>query len=90
MGTTQPQAGCAAGGGAVARPGRRHLGLALAIVTTAGRDLLDKPTPVPAAIACEHIASRLPDTDPGELAQALRTIAGTSPPEASQRRGEAP
>ena len=39
-----------------------------------------------AAIAREHIASRLPDADLGKLTQALRTIAGMSPPEASQRR----
>jgi hypothetical protein len=90
MSTTQPPAGRAPGGGAVAGPGRRHLGPALAGVTTAGRDLLAKGAPVLAAIAREHVASRLPDTGPGELAPALRTIAGTSPPEASQRRGQTP
>jgi hypothetical protein len=88
MSTTQPPAGRAPGGGAIAGPGRRHLGPAPAAITTAGRDLPDKPTPVLAAIACEHIASRLPDTGPGQLTQELRTIAGTSPPEASQRRGQ--
>jgi len=87
MSTTQPPAGRAPGGGAVAGPVQRHLGLALAAITTAGRDLLDKATTVLAAIAREHIASRLPDADPGQLTQALRTIAGASPPEASQRRG---
>jgi hypothetical protein len=87
MSTTQPPAARAPGGGAVASPVQRHPGLALAAVTTAGRDLLDKATAVLAAIAHEHIASRLPDADPGKLTQAVR-IAGTSPPEASQRRGE--
>ena len=62
--------------------------LVYAAITTAGRDVLDKGAPVLAAIAHEHIASRLPDADLGQLTQALRTIAGTSPPEASQRRGE--
>ena len=76
------------GGGAVAGPVQRHLGLALAAITTAGRDVLDKTTPVLAAIAREHIASRLPAADLGKLTKTLRTIAGTSPPEASQRRGE--
>ena len=64
MSTTQPPAGRAPGGGAVARPVQRHRGLALAAITTAGRDLPDKATPVPAAIA------------------------GTSPPQASQHRGQ--
>jgi hypothetical protein len=76
-----------AGGGAVASPVQRHPGLALAAVTTAGCDLLDKATAVLTAIAHEHIASRLPDANPGKLTHALR-IAGTSPPEASQRRGQ--
>jgi DNA-binding MarR family transcriptional regulator len=62
--------------------------LVYATITTAGRDVLDKATPVLAAIAREHVASRLPDADLGKLTQALRTIADTSPPEASQRRGE--
>jgi hypothetical protein len=88
MSTTQPQAGRAPGGGAIAGPGRRHLGSALAAIPTAGRGLLDKATPVLAAIAHEHVGSRLSDAGPGELAPALRTIAGTSPPEASQRRGQ--
>jgi DNA-binding MarR family transcriptional regulator len=61
--------------------------LVYAAITTAGRDLLDKGAPVLAAIAREHIASRLPAADLGQLTQALRTIAGTSPPQASQRRG---
>jgi len=61
--------------------------LVYAAITTAGRDLLAKARPVLAAIAREHIASRLPDADLGQLTQALRTIAGTSPPQASQRRG---
>ena len=87
MSTTQPPAGHAPGGGADAGPVQRHLGLAPAAITPAGRDLLDKATPVLAAIAREHIASRLPDADPGQLTQALRTIAGTSPPQAGQRRG---
>jgi hypothetical protein len=52
--------------------------------------VLDKATPVLAAIAREHIASRLPDADLGKLTQALRAIAGASPPEASQRRGQTP
>jgi DNA-binding MarR family transcriptional regulator len=64
--------------------------LVYAAVTTAGRDLLAKGAPVLAAIAREHIASRLPDADLGKLTQALRTIAGASPPGASQRRGQAP
>jgi hypothetical protein len=84
MSTTQPPAGRAPGCGAVAGPVQRHLGLALAAITTAGRDLPDNAT----AIAREHIASRLPDADPGKLTQALRTTAGTSPPQASQRPGE--
>ena len=58
-----------------------------AAITTTGRDLLDKAAPVLAAIARDHIASRLPAADLGQLTQALRTIAGPSPPEASQRRG---
>jgi hypothetical protein len=87
MSTTQPPAGRAPGGGAAAVPVQRHLGLALAAIITAGRDVPDKATPVLAAIAREHITSRLPDADLGQLTQALRTIAGTSPPEASQRRG---
>jgi DNA-binding MarR family transcriptional regulator len=61
--------------------------LVYAAITTAGRDLMAKATPVIAAIAREHIGSRLPDADLGQLTQALRTIAGASPPEASQRRG---
>jgi DNA-binding MarR family transcriptional regulator len=64
--------------------------LVYAAITTAGRDLMDKGAPVLAAIAREHIASRLPDTDLSQLTQALRTIAGASPPEASQRRGKTP
>jgi len=64
--------------------------LVYAAITTAGRDLLDKAGPVLAAIAREHIASRLPDADLGKLTQALRTIASTSPPEASPRRAQAP
>ena len=64
--------------------------LVYAAITSAGRDLLDKATPVLAAIAREHIASRLPAADLGQLTQALRTIAGTSPPQASQRPGQAP
>src|SRR5260370_501218 len=90
LATTQPPAGRAPGGGAVTGPVQRHLGLALAAITTAGRDLLDKATPILAAIAREHIASRLPDADPGQFTQALRTIAGTSPPQPSQRPGETP
>jgi DNA-binding MarR family transcriptional regulator len=62
--------------------------LVYAAITTAGRDLMAKGAPVLAAIAREHIASRLPDADLRTLTQALRTIASTSPPEASQRRGE--
>src|ERR1700750_3389453 len=46
--------------------------------------------PVRAPIPRERIASRLPDADLGQLTQALRTIAGTSPPEASQHRGQTP
>jgi len=88
MSTTQPPAGRAPGGGAVAGPVQRHLGPALAAITTAGRDLPDNATPVLAAIAREHIASRPPDAGPGQLTQARRTIAGTSPPEPSQRRGQ--
>jgi DNA-binding MarR family transcriptional regulator len=61
-----------------------------AAITTAGRDVLDKATPVLAAIAHEHVASRLPDTDLGELTQALRAIAATNPPQAGQRRVQAP
>jgi hypothetical protein len=87
MSTTQPPAGRALGGGAAARPGRRHLGPAPAAITTARRDLPDKATPAPAAITREHTASRPPDTGPGQLTQAPCTIAGSSPPEASQRPG---
>jgi|SRR5690349_9235271 DNA-binding MarR family transcriptional regulator len=61
--------------------------LVYAAITTAGRAVLDKATPVLAAIARDHIASRLPAADLGQLTQALRTIAGASPPQASQRRG---
>ena len=64
--------------------------LVYAAITTAGRDLLDKGGPVLAAIAREHIASRLPAADLGQLTQALRTIAGTSPPQPGQRPGRAP
>jgi DNA-binding MarR family transcriptional regulator len=64
--------------------------LVYAAITTAGRDVLDKATPVLAAIAREHIASRLPGADLGQLTQALRTIAGASPPQASQRPGAIP
>jgi hypothetical protein len=88
MSTTQPPAGRAPGGGAVAGPVQRHLGPAQAAITTAGRDLPDNATPVLAAIAREHIASRPPDAGPGQLTQARRTTADTSPPKASQRRGE--
>ena len=63
--------------------------LVYAAITTAGRDVLAKGAPVLAAIAREHIASRLPDADLGQLTQALRTIARTSPPGASQRRAAA-
>ena len=63
--------------------------LVYAAITTAGRDLMAKATPVLAAIAREHIASRLPDADLGKLTQALRTIASPSPPQASQRPGQA-
>jgi hypothetical protein len=90
MSTTQPPAGRAPGGGAAARPGRRHLGPTPAAITTAGRDLPDKATPVPAAIAREHTASKPPAADPGHLTQPLRTIAGTSPLQASQRPGATP
>jgi hypothetical protein len=41
-------------------------------------------------IAREHIASRLPDADLGQLTQALGTIAGTSPSGAGQRRRATP
>ncbi|HWG63802.1 MAG TPA: MarR family winged helix-turn-helix transcriptional regulator [Streptosporangiaceae bacterium] len=64
--------------------------LVYAAITTAGRDLMAKGAPVLAAIAREHIASRLPAAGLGQLTQALRTIASTSPPEASQRRGATP
>ena len=64
--------------------------LVYAAITTAGRDLLAKGAPVLAAIARDHIASKLPDADLGQLTQALRTIAGTSPPEASQHPGQTP
>ena len=64
--------------------------LVYAAITTAGRDVLDKATPVLAAIAREHIASRLPAADLGQLTQALRTIASTSPPQPGQRPGQAP
>jgi hypothetical protein len=88
LATTQPPAGRAPGGGAVTGPVQRHLGLTLAAITTTCRDLLDKTTPVLAAIAHEDIARRLPDTDLSKLTKTLRTIAGTSPPKAGQRRGE--
>ena len=64
--------------------------LVYAAVTTAGRDVLAKGAPVLADIAREHIASRLPAADLGQLTRALRTIAGTSPPQASQRPGQTP
>jgi DNA-binding MarR family transcriptional regulator len=64
--------------------------LVYAAITTAGRDLMDKGAPVLAAIAREHIASRLPDTDLSHLTQALRTIASTSPPPTTQREGATP
>src|SRR6201981_1479786 len=64
--------------------------LVYAAITTAGRDVLAKGTPVLAAIAHEHIASRLPDADLAQRTQALRTIARASPPEASQRPGQTP
>jgi MarR family 2-MHQ and catechol resistance regulon transcriptional repressor len=64
--------------------------LVYAAVTTAGRDVMAKGAPVLADIAREHIASRLPAADLGQLTQALRTIASTSPPQASQRRGATP
>jgi DNA-binding MarR family transcriptional regulator len=64
--------------------------LVYAAITTAGRDVLAKGAPVLAAIAREHIASRLPDADLGKLTQALRTIASPSPPQPSQRPGQAP
>jgi DNA-binding MarR family transcriptional regulator len=64
--------------------------LVYAAITTAGRDLLAKAAPVLAAIARDHIASRLPATDLRTLTQALRTIASTSPPETSQRRAATP
>jgi hypothetical protein len=59
-----------------------------AAITTAGRDLLDKTTPVLTAIAHEHIASRLPVAALGKLTKTLRTIAGTSPPSAEERQHE--
>jgi DNA-binding MarR family transcriptional regulator len=64
--------------------------LVYAAITTAGRDLLDKATPVLAAIARDHIASRLPDTDLSQLTHALRTIASTSPPQTTQRPAQTP
>ena len=73
--------------GAARSPALSSAGLALAAITTAGRDLPDKATPVLAAIAREHIASRLPDADLGKLTKTLRIIAATSPPQPSQRRG---
>ena len=54
--------------------------LVYAAITTAGRDLLAKGAPVLAAIAREHIASRLPDADLAQLTQTLRIIASPSPP----------
>ena len=64
--------------------------LVYAAITTAGRDLMAKGAPVLAAIAREHIASRLPDADLGQLTQALRTIASPSPPPASPHPGATP
>src|SRR5260370_1104413 len=58
--------------------------LVYAAVTTAGRDPLAKGAPVLAAIAREHLASRLPDAHLRKLTPAPRTIARMSPPEASQ------
>src|ERR1700750_2018588 len=58
--------------------------LVYAAITTAGRDVLAKATPVLAALARGHIATRLPAADLRTLPQAVRPIAGTSPPEASQ------
>src|ERR1700745_2577956 len=75
----------AAGLGAPEAP-PTHRGLVSAAITPAGRDLLDKAAPVLAAIARDHIASRLPATDLRTLTQALRTIVSTSAPACSQRR----
>jgi hypothetical protein len=91
MSTTQPPAGRAPGGGAAARPGRRHLGPAPRPPSPPhAATRRTRPPPVPAAITREHTASRPPDPGPGKLTQPLRTIAGTSPPEASQHPGQTP
>jgi len=76
-----------AAGLAAREPSATDRRLVYAAITTAGRNVLDKANAVCAAIAREHIGSRLPDADLGKLTQALRTIAGASLPEASQRRG---
>ena len=87
-GVTQITGRLVAAGLAVRESSATDRRLVYAAITTAGRAVLDKATPVLAAIAREHIGSRLPDADLGQLTQALRTIAGTSPPQASQRPGE--
>jgi DNA-binding MarR family transcriptional regulator len=56
-----------------------------AAITTAGRDVLDKAGPVLAALADEHIGSRLHDADLRKLTKALRTIADTSSSQVGQR-----
>jgi hypothetical protein len=82
MSTTAPGRACPEAG-AVASPVQRHPGLALAAVTTAGRDLLDKATAVLAAIAHEHIASRLPDADPANSPRRCASPARVHPRPAS-------
>jgi DNA-binding MarR family transcriptional regulator len=59
--------------------------LVYAAITTAGRDLLDKAAPVLAAIARDHIASKLPAADLATLTQALRTIASPAPGQPAPR-----
>jgi hypothetical protein len=72
------------------RPGFRCFGfgpadyIAATTDTIAGRDVLDKATPVVVALAQEHIGSRLRDTDLSTLTDALRTISGASQSEVRQ------
>jgi DNA-binding MarR family transcriptional regulator len=89
-GVTQITGRLVAGGLAARESSATDRRLVYAAITTAGRDVLDKATPVLAAIAREHIASRLPDADLRTLTQALRTIASPGPPQASQHPGQTP
>jgi hypothetical protein len=52
--------------------------LVYAAITTAGGDVVDKASPVIAAIARQHGGNTLRDADLGKLTKALRAIAGSS------------